>query len=108
MARRLRCRRLRRNAGSDAVSAVEHRGAVRDLVDRIDENDALLAESLDHGPIVDDLVIDVKRSAEEFEGLFQALDRHVDAGAEPARIGEDNVHVGVLLPEKYHNAPSQV
>ena len=76
----------------DAVGAVEDGGAVRDLVDAVDEDDAALAKALDDVPVVDDLVIDVERRAEEFEGAFEALDGHVDAGAEAARVGQDDSH----------------
>ena len=64
------------------MGAVEQRGARRNFVERLDEHDAALAEAVDDGLVVDDLVIDVQRRAEEFECPLEAFDRHVDAGAE--------------------------
>ena len=77
----------------DAVGAVQDRGPLRDLVDAVHEDDAALAEALDDGPVVNDFVIDVERRAVQLQGPFQALDRHVDAGAEPARVRQDDLHI---------------
>ena len=76
----------------DAVGAVEDRGAGRDLGDVFDEDDALGAEPLDDGAVVDDLVVDVDRGAELAQGGLQGVDGHVDAGTEAARVGEDDLH----------------
>jgi hypothetical protein len=53
----------------------------------------LLAEAFDDGPVMNDFVIDVDRSAEQFESAFQALDRHINAGAKAARIRQNYLHV---------------
>ena len=63
----------------------------------IHEDDAALAKALDDRTIVDDLVIDVQRRAEDFESAFQALDGHVHAGTKAARIGENDFHDYFLL-----------
>src|SRR5262249_19182540 len=55
-----------------------------------------LPETLDHRPVVDDLVIDVQRRAEQLQSTLQAVDGHVDAGTEAARIGKDDLHA--ILP----------
>src|SRR5262249_33984617 len=84
------------DGGGHAVGAVEDRAALGDLVDAIHEDDTALAETLDDGTVVDDLVIYVQRRAEQFEGALQALDGHVNAGAEAAGISQNNLH-GHLL-----------
>ena len=80
-----------------AVSAVQHRRPLRHLLHAVHEDDAALAEALHHRPIVDDLVVDVERRAKHLERPLQALDGHVDAGAETARIGQDDFHFSILL-----------
>ena len=83
--------------GRDAVGAVEERGALGDFVERLDEDGAAAPEPLDDELVVDDLVIDVERRAEEIERPLQALDRHVDPRAEAAGIGQDDLHRGEIL-----------
>ena len=51
-----------------------------------------LLEPLDDVLVVDDLVIDVERGAEELEGALQALDGHVDPGAEASGVGQNDLH----------------
>src|SRR5262249_45266300 len=75
-----------------AMGAVQDDRVLRNFVDVIDEDDAALLESLDHVAIVHDFVIDVNRRAEQFKNLFQAVDGHVDTGAKPARVGENDSH----------------
>src|SRR5262249_20654235 len=71
--------------------------AFRHFLDVVDEDDTPPDEAVHYRPVVNDLVIDVNRGAEEFESSFQALDGHVDAGAEAARIGQDDLHAHLLL-----------
>ena len=52
------------DGGSDAVSTVENGAAFRDVGDVVHENDAALAETLDHRAVVNDLVVNVDRRAE--------------------------------------------
>jgi hypothetical protein len=54
----------------------------------LDEHRALAPQRLDDVGVVDDLVADVDRRAEGFEGLLDDQDGTVDAGAESARGGE--------------------
>src|SRR5262249_19128155 len=77
-----------------------------------DEHDAALAKAVDHGTVVDDLVVNVKRSAEEFQSPLQALDRHVDARAEAARVGQNDFHDALppslrLSYRERHKPPSE-
>ena len=76
----------------DAVGAVEQGGAVRELRRATRRRRCPLAKPVDDELVVDDLVIDVQRRPEEIEGPLQALDRHVDARAEAAGIGQDDLH----------------
>jgi len=80
------------NRGGDAVRAVEDDGVRGNLVNVIDEDDAALFEAFDDVAIVNDLVVDVKRSAEDLQSTFETVDGHIDAGTKPARIGEDDFH----------------
>ena len=73
MARRLRSAEWLADHRRDAVGAVEHRAAGGDLGDVVDEDDAAVAEPLDDGPVVDDLVVDVERAAEELAAPVSRL-----------------------------------
>ena len=75
----------------DAVGAVEQGRAFGDLVERFDEDGAAAGGTVDDELVVHDLVIDVQRRPEELEGPLQALDRHVDPGAEAAGIRQDDL-----------------
>src|SRR5262245_35278014 len=77
---------------SNAVSAVKDGRAFGNFLDAIDEDDTALCEPLDHGPVVNDFVVDVKWSPKESQRPVQAFDRHVNAGAEAAGVGEDKFH----------------
>ncbi len=74
------------------MSAVKHIGAVRNLIDVVDEDYATFAKTFDDGAVVHDFVINVEGGAEQIEGLFQALNRHVHPGAKTTRIGKNNAH----------------
>ena len=52
--------------------------------------DALALEALDDQLVVDDLVVAVDRRLEGPDHPGQRLDRHLHAGAEPARLGEQD------------------
>ena len=99
MARRRRRRACVADLRRDAVGAVEEGRAFGDLVERFDEDGAAPPEPLDDVLVVDDLVVDVERRPEELEGPFEALDRHVDPGAEAAGIRQDDLpFAGSLVP----------
>ena len=85
-------RRLRLHGPRHAVGAEHHRRAGRHLVELVDEDRALGAQVVDDELVVDDLVPHVDRRAELREGLLDDGDRAVDAGAEAAGIGQDDVH----------------
>ena len=73
----------------------EHeRRAGRDLVDVVDEDDPELAEPVDDEPVVDDLVVAVHRRLEDPHHPRQRLDRHLDAGAEPTGLREQDTFDG--------------
>ena len=75
------------------MRAEDHRGAVRHLVELLDEHRAARAQPVDDEAVVHDFVPHVDRRAEQLEGALDDLDGAVDAGAEPARIGEQDLHV---------------
>src|SRR3546814_10256256 len=76
----------------DAVGAEDHGGVVGDFVQLLDEDRAALLEVVDHVAVVHDFVAHVDRRAERLDRTLDDLDRAVDAGAEAAGIGEDDVH----------------
>ena len=60
-------------------------------VDVVDEDHALAAELLDDEAVVDDLVVAVDGRLEDADHPGERLDRHLDAGAEAPRLGEQDV-----------------
>ena len=64
------------------------------VVDVVDEDHALLAEPVDDEPVVHDLVVAVHGRLEDPHHPRERLDRHLDAGAEPARFGEQDLFDG--------------
>ena len=80
-----------------AVRAEDHGAAGGHLVQLLDEHRALGAQVVDHEPVVHDLVAHVDRRAELRERALDDRDGAVDAGAEAARIGEQDVHQGSAI-----------
>ena len=70
--------------------------AFRHLVDLLDEDRALLPQIVHHTLVVHDLVTDVDRRAEDFEGALHNLDRPLDACAESAGLRQDDLHAAVV------------
>ncbi len=66
--------------------------AGRYLGELLDEDGTFGLEVVDDVPVVDDLVAHVDRRAELRERLLDDRDRTIDTGAEPAGIGEQDVH----------------
>ena len=60
------------------------------LVHVVDEHHATAFETLDDDPVVDDLVVAVDGWFEGVNHPAQRLDRHLDAGAEPSRFGQQH------------------
>ena len=84
--------RLLLDRARHAVRAEDHGGAVRHLVELLDEDRAQRPQPLDHEPVVHHLVTHVYRRAEERDRALDDVDRAVDAGAEAARIGQQDPH----------------
>ena len=80
----------------NAVRAEDHGRAVGHFVELVDEHRAALAQIVDDEAVVHDFVAHVDRRAERFERALDDLDRAVDAGAETAGIGEEDVHAPIL------------
>jgi hypothetical protein len=70
---------------------------LRYLVLGIDEDGAEPLEPLDDVVVVDDLMANVDRRAVLVEKALDDLDRSVDAGAERARGGEEDLHADAHL-----------
>ena len=79
------------HARSDAVSGEDDGGALGDVLLGVHEHGAALAQLLDHGLVVDDLLTDVHRRAVELERPLDGLDGPVDARAVSARRREQNL-----------------
>ena len=77
-----------------AVGGEHQVGAVGHLVGLVDEDDALVLEGLDHELVVHDLLAHVQRGPVHGQGLFHGLDGAVDAGAVPARGGQQHLLLG--------------
>ena len=92
----LAARGLLRHRLRHAMGGEHHRRIVRDLVEFLDEDRALLLQAFDHEAVVHDLVADVDRRAVAADGLLDDLDRAVDPGAEATRPGEQDVEAGLL------------
>ena len=76
----------------DAVRGEDDRAAGRNLGELVDEHRALRLQVVDDELVVHDLVAHVDRRAELRERLLDDRDRAVDAGAEAARVREQDVH----------------
>ena len=76
-----------------AMRGENHRGAVRNLVELVDEHGAELAQPLDHVHVVHHFVPHVDRRAEHRDGAFDDVDGAIDPGAESSRIGEQDLHL---------------
>ena len=80
----------------NAVGGEQQRRPARHVGQVVDKRHAAAAEMLDHVLVVDDLVIDVDRRRERRQGQVERLDRHVDAGTETARTGQENLHGSMI------------
>ena len=70
----------------------------------IDKNGPTLPEGIDDELVVHDLVVDVDRSSKGLQRQLQALNRHVDAGAESARTSK-RIFMRCLLPAMEDEGP---
>ena len=87
-------RRRLAHRGRDAVRAEDQQRALGRVGGVVDEDGALGAQVLDDVSVVHDLVAHVHRRAEARERQLDDLDGAVDARAEAARTGEDDLHDG--------------
>ena len=76
------------NLGRRPVCRQHDRAPCRYFLDRVDEHDALGLKAINDELVVDDLVVAVDGAREGSDHPGQRLDRHLDAGAEPARFGQ--------------------
>ena len=75
------------------VRAEDGDGVRRHLGEVLDEAGAARFERIDHPLVVHDLVAHVDRRPVFIERAFDDLDRAHDAGAKPARLGQNNLHL---------------
>jgi hypothetical protein len=85
--------RLGLNGLRHAVGAEDHRGVGRHLVEIVDEHGAESAQPLHHEAVVNDLVAHVDRGTEQLERSLDDLDGTIHAGAEAARVREQDLHL---------------
>jgi hypothetical protein len=76
----------------NAMRRIDENGAGWNVGDVVDESDAARTEVLDYVAVMNDFVIDVNRCAAKFENFVDAIDGHIDTGAETARVGENDLH----------------
>jgi hypothetical protein len=84
----------------DPVGTEDHGRVVRHLVELVDEDRALLAERLDHEPVVDDLAAHVDRRLAHRQRQLDDVDRALDAGAKSTRPRQEDLADGC-----FHKAP---
>src|SRR5690606_13704814 len=74
-----------------AMRAEYDRDAIGNLVERFDENRAFGLQRVDDIAVMHDLVPDIDRRAIFLQREFDDADRAIDAGAETARRGDQNL-----------------
>ncbi len=74
-----------------AMRAEDHGGAIGHFVQLLDEHRAVGAQLVDDIAVVHDFVPHVDRRAERFQRALDDGDGAIDAGAEAAGIGEQDV-----------------
>src|SRR6266566_2542724 len=91
-----RCTFVTRGA-RNAMRAEDDDAARRNLRQLVDEDRAQAFEPVDDELVVHDFVAHVNRRAELLQRQLDDRDRAVDAGAEAAGIGENDVHGALQL-----------
>jgi hypothetical protein len=75
-----------------AMRGEDHRGPVGHLVQFLDKTRAQRAQALDHVAVVHHLVANVDGCPEQLDGALDDVDGAIHAGAEAARIGQQDLH----------------
>ncbi len=75
-----------------AVRAENGHGAVRHLIEFLDETCALVAQIFNHMPVVDDFVAHVDGCAMFLQGAVDNFDRANDPRTKAAGLGKDDSH----------------
>ena len=87
--------------GRDPVSGENYDTADGNVIERLNESDAGIHETVDNVLVVNDFVVDVDRLAgEEVHDLLNDVDGHADTRTKTSRIGEDDLHVDDSKPMK--------
>jgi len=74
------------------VGAENYSRIIRYLIQFLHKHGALVPEGIDYVFIMYDLVADVDRGTEEFQGTFYNLDGPVNAGTKSTGIGKYDLH----------------
>ena len=92
------------DSGRRPVRRQHDRHADRHVADVVDEHHPEPLEALDDESVVDDLVVAVHGSRERPDHPGQRLDRHLDAGTEPSRFGEQHRPHGRWLFDAHYTS----
>src|SRR5258706_27642 len=91
--------------GKRALSREDHGRARGYLGELLDEHRALGAQVVDDELVVHDLVAHIDRRAVELERALDDGDRPIDARAEAARLGEQDLDLSVHAFSRCHGFP---
>src|SRR5690606_13843566 len=81
------------NGARHTVRGEDHRGAIGNFIELLDESRAQGAQALHHVAVVHHLVTHMDRRAEQLERPLDDVDGAVHAGAETARTGQQYLHI---------------
>jgi hypothetical protein len=88
--------RLGKNILCHTVGAEQNHGTVRNFGKIFDKLGALGAQSFHDVPVVDDLMPDENRGAEQFKRMQYGADRAIDSGTEASDVSYQNFHFALL------------
>ena len=82
------------------MSRENDRGARRHFLQLFDEHSAESPQPVNNVSVVHDLVPNINRPSEQLDRALDDIYRPIDAGAESARIGEQNFHAADYPPSE--------
>ena len=83
------------------MSAEDDPGALRNLIQLLDEDRSRCSKLLNNVPVMDDFLSNINRRAEQVEGNSYYIDGPYNAGAKSARTEQDD-----FLPRVRHVKPN--
>ena len=84
--------RLVLDGTADSVRTKDHRGIVGHLLEFFDKYRTAVAQAIHHIAVMNHLVANINRRAEDIDGTVDNLDRSIDPSTKPPRIGQFNLH----------------